>query len=423
MLLASVAAFVTRRPKLLVVAWLVVMGVLALLGRGLEQNVSGGTVFVAGTPAERAHDIAVREFGREDTLVVMLRGPGDELDRQGAALVAKLQAQPRTLVLSPWNSRGSIEGLRPSSDVAALLISADGSEGESAAFLSRVRDLVDADVRAPVRASVAGGPAVVESLRDAVSRASAIGERLAIPVLLVVLLIVCRSLLAAAMPVVIGGFVAAATRGVLDLLANSIAIDSIAIGVAGMIGLSLGVDYSLLMVARFREEFERDGDAERAAYTTVTRTGRAIIPAGCGLVLALMAAFVLLPGSNISSVVLAAASATILSVLSALLFAPAALTLLGAHLNRWSLPRRRESGSVVMAWSRRFSRQPGFVFGLLFVLLLCSVWAFTLQSNVGVASCCRRTIPGARRRKTSNGVLAPAGWRPLKSWWQEVTAR
>jgi putative drug exporter of the RND superfamily len=408
-LLAPVATFVTRHPRLLVVSWLAVMGTLALLGRGLEHKVSAGTVFVAGAPAARAHDIAVREFGREDTLVVMLRGPGEELDRQGAVLVARLQALPQAVVLSPWNSRGSIKGLRPSSDVAAVLISVGDSPGGSAEFLSRTRSVIGAVVKAPVRASVAGGPAVVESLRDAVSRASAVGERLAIPVLLVVLLIVCRSLLAAAMPVLIGGFVAGATRGILDLLAGSVAIDSIAIGIAGMIGLALGVDYSLLIVARFREELELDGNVERAAQATVMRTGRAIVPAGCGLILALLAALVLLPGSYISSVVLAAASATALSVVSALFLAPAALILLGTHLNRWSLPRRRESGVVVMAWSRRLSRQPGFVLGLIFVLLFCSVWAFTLRSNGGVASLLPPNDPGRKAQEEVERGLGP-GW-------------
>src|SRR4051794_13440374 len=249
-LLAPVASFTTRCPRLVVVVWVVVMATLALIGTGLQHRVSGGTVFVAGTPAEEAHQIAVREFGREDTMVVMLRGPRGALDRQGAQLVQKLHALPQTLVISPWSARGAIRGLRPSPRVAALLVSVGGSEAGGNDLVPQVESLIDEEVRPPLRVSVAGGPAIVSSLRDTIDKASAFGERLAIPVLLIVLLIVCRSLLAAAMPVVIGGFVAGATRGILYLLAGNVAIDSIAIGVAGMIGLALGVDYSLLIVAR-----------------------------------------------------------------------------------------------------------------------------------------------------------------------------
>jgi len=407
-LLASIAAVATRRPKLIVVVWVIVMATLALLGRHLEDKVSAGQVYVAGAAAERAHDISVREFGREDALVVMLRGPRAALDRQGTALVRKLQALPQTLVLSPWSARGSIHGLRPSPEVAALLVSVGEAEGDSADLVPRVSELIEDGVTSPVRASVAGGPAVVSSLRDTVAKASAFGERLAIPVLLVILLIVCRSLPAAAMPVVIGGFVAGASRGILNLLAGVVPIDSIGIGVASMIGLALGVDYSLLIVARFREELG-DDDPRDAVRTTVLKTGRAIVPAGCGLILALMAALLLIPGSYVSSVVLAAASATVLSVISALFLAPSALALLGHRVNRWALPRRREGGALVMVWSRRVSRRPALVLALLFVLMLCSVWAFTLRTNVGVASLLPTDDPGRQAQEKIAHVLGP-GW-------------
>jgi RND superfamily putative drug exporter len=410
-LLAPVAGLVTRRPRTLVVIWLLIMSGLALLGNGLDEKVSARTVYVAGGPAERAHEIAVREFGGEDALVLMLRGPAATLDRQGSELVDRLQGLPQTRVLSPWNARGAIDGLRPSPEVAALLISVGESSAPAASgdTVSIVRETVEETVSSPVRVSLAGGPAVVESLRDAIAKAAAFGERLAIPVLLIVLLLVCRSLLAAALPVVIGGFVAGATRGVLDLLAGTVTIDSIALGTAGMLGLALGVDYSLLIVARFREEIERDGDIERAVRTTVMRTGRAILPAGCGLLLALLAALLLIPGSFIGSVALAGISATVLSVLSAMLLAPAALTLLGTHLNRWSLPRRRQSGSLVMGWSHRWSRRPGVVLGMLFVLMLCGAWAFALQTNVGVASLLPPDDPGRQAQEEIERELGP-GW-------------
>ena len=409
LLLAPLASFTTRRPRLVVIGWLVLMAVLGLIGTGLQNKVSGGIVYVAGTPAEEAHKIAIREFGGEDTLVVMLRGPRAEVDRQGSRLVRKLHALPQTLILSPWNTRGAIQGLRPSPRVAALLVSVGGSEAGRNDLVPKVEGLIGEEVRPPLRVDVAGGPAIVSSLRDTVEKASTVGERVAIPVLLIVLLIVCRSVLAAAMPIVIGGLVAGATRGVLYLLAGSVAIDSIAIGIAGMIGLALGVDYSLLIVARFREELQKDPDVERAARTTVLRTGRAILPAGSGLVLALLTAFVLLPGSFIASIVIAATSATLLSVFSALLMAPAALTLLGTNLNRWSLPNRRPGGAFVMTWSRRLSRRPAVVLGTLFALFLCSFWAFALKTNVGVASLLPPQDRGRQAQEAIEHGLGP-GW-------------
>ena len=409
-LLRPVAKLTTRRPRLVVAVWLAIMLGLAMTGGGLDEKLSTKPIYVKGGDAERAHRIAVREFGGEDALVVMLRGPAPAVDRQGRELVERLKEMPQTLPISPWNAKGSITGLRPRPGVAAILVSVgQSSEEASADVVPAVEQRLDETIRSPVRADVAGGPAIVDSLRASIKRAAMNGERLAIPVLLIVLLIVCRSLLAAAMPVVIGGIVVGATRGVLDLLAGTVTIDSVALGTAGMMGLALGVDYSLLVVSRFREEMEENDDVERAVRTTVLTTGRSILPAGCGLVLAMVASVWLIPGTFIASVALAVIASSVLSVLSAILLAPAALMLLGSRLDRWSLPRRRRSGTMTMGWSQRLSRRPGVVLALIFFLMLCGAWSFTLKTDTGRASELPPDDPGRIQQEAIEDELGP-GW-------------
>ena len=79
-------------------------------------------------------------------------------------------------------------------------------------------------------------------------------ELLAAPLLLIVLLLVFRSLVAAAIPLAFGALTVVAGRGVLVLLASVMTIDALSLVVCTMMGLALGVDYSLLIVSRFREE-------------------------------------------------------------------------------------------------------------------------------------------------------------------------
>jgi RND superfamily putative drug exporter len=409
-LLAPVARLTIGHPRLVVAVWLVAMLGLALVGKGLEDEVSTRPIYIDGSAAQRAHEIAVHEFGGEDALIVMLKGPAPALDRQGPELVERLQAIPRTLVISPWSSSGSIEGLRPSPGVAAVLFSVGRpATGVGPDTLPTVRRVVEETLSGPVHASIGGGPAIIDSLLDSAVRAATFGELLALPVLLIVLLFVCRSFLAAAMPVVVGGIVVGATRGIMDLVAGSVTIDSFAIGTAGMLGLALGVDYSLLIVARFRQEMEAHGDVERAVETTVVSTGRSILPAGFGLVLAMLASLALLPAALIGSVAVAVIAATVLSMVSAILLSPAALALLGTRLDRWSLPRRHESGGLVLAWSRRLSRRPGVVLGLIFLLVLSGAWAFTLQTSTGAASLLPPDDPGRLAQEDIEGKLGP-GW-------------
>ncbi len=408
--LGRVADLAVAHPRLIVAVWVLVLGGLSILGKGLEGDVSTRPIYVSGSAAERAHEIARREFGDEEALVVMLRGPGAAVERQGQRLVEGLQALPHTLVISPWSSSGSIEGLRPKPGVAAVLVSiGQSSSAANADIVPTVRAKVREAVSPPLRVNVAGGPAVVDSLRAAVKRATSFGELLAIPVLLLVLLFVCRSPLAAAIPVLVGGLITSATQGVLDLCTGITTIDSIALGISAMFGLGLGIDYSLLVISRFREERERGGDVEAAVRATVLASGRSIFPAGGGLILAMLASLAVLPGSLVISTTLAVVSATLLSVLSAMLLVPAALVLLGARIDRWGLPRRRPAGTLAMGWSRGLSSRPAVVLAIVFALFVCGAFAFALDSGTGSVAQLPRDDPGRRQQENIERQLGP-GW-------------
>ncbi len=407
--LGRVGSLVSRRPRLVVVVWLLVLFALGAGSKGIDDKVSTQPVYDQGSAPELAHRFAVREFGGEDTLVLMLRGPRLEVDRQGRELVDRLQAMPNTLAISPWSSQGSIDGLRPAPGVAAVLVSIGHSGGSSSDTVPRVRRQVDETITAPVTVSVAGGPAIVDSLREAIKDAGTVGELVAVPLLLLILLFVFRSLLPAAMPLLVGGLVVGASKGVMGLLAGFVTVDAIGVAVAGMFGLALGVDYSLLVVSRFREELARNGDVEAAVRTTVETTGRSIIPAGCGLALAMLVSLQVIPGSFVASFTLAVTAATVLSVLTAMFAMPAILMLLGTRLDRWALPRRRQSGSFAAGFSRRLSRRPGFVLGLIFVLMLCAGWAFTLDTNSGSVEQLPPDDPGRIAQEEIEHELGP-GW-------------
>lgn len=385
-ILGRIGWFLTRRARWVIVAWALLTAVLALQGLGLDRKLSVQPIYVDGTLTKQEHEIAQREFGSEEATIVMLRGPSEAVERQGRALAARMEALPRALVITPWTPGAALDGLSPKPGVAAILVRLPQQEGRTPAEVAElIRHEVDLSVRAPVRADVAGGPALIDSLQDAVQTAAKTGELIAIPVLLIVLLLVFRSVLAAAIPVLIGGAVVAATRGVMDLIAGQVHVDSFAAGAVGMMGLALGVDYSLLVVSRFREEMDKGDDVGAAMRATLLAIGRSVIPAATGLVLAMAAASQIVPGDIASSVSIAVIVATVLSALSALLVAPSFLMLFGRHLERWSLPRRRSTDGP----SRRalwIAHRPGVALPAVFVLVLLSGWAFTLDTGFGTTA-------------------------------------
>ncbi len=408
-ILGRVASFVTKRARLVVSIWALLVIALAFQGRGLEKKLAFHELFVDGTPSKRAHEIALREFGSNDSVVVMLRGPSRQVDRQGRRLAEQLNANPRFLVVSPWARGGTIEDLRPAPGVAALLVHFEGAKGDAIPILPpSLQHRVDAGVTAPVHASIAGFPVVVNSIHNAGKEATKLGELIAVPILLLVLMLVFRSVVAALLPLVVGGAVVIATTGLLGILSGIVELDLFAVAVTGMMGLALGVDYSLLVVSRFRER-AKNGDAAEIAEATAIATARSVVPAGSGLCLAMLVSAFLVPGVTTRSVAIAVVIAATLSVLSAICIVPAMLTLLGDNLERWSLPRRRASRVAPVSWMRRLASRPRAVIAITFVLLILSGWAFALSTATTTIALLPPGDPGRQQQEEVEDTLGP-GW-------------
>jgi putative drug exporter of the RND superfamily len=104
-------------------------------------------------------------------------------------------------------------------------------------------------------------------------------ELLALPLTLIALLFVFGSVVAAALPVVMGIMAVAITSGILAVLTLEVDISILALNLTTMLGLGLGIDYSLLIVSRFREELQTDS-IEQTVIRTVDAAGRAVFFSG-----------------------------------------------------------------------------------------------------------------------------------------------
>ena len=128
-----------------------------------------------------------------------------------------------------------------------------------------------------------GYASVSRALQSESLKATERAELIAVPLLLIVLLLVFRSLMAAAIPLAFGALTVFAGRGVLVLLDSVMTIEALSVVVCTMMGLALGVDYSLFIVSRFREELARGASPWEAARTTRRTAGRTTLFAGATL--------------------------------------------------------------------------------------------------------------------------------------------
>jgi RND superfamily putative drug exporter len=341
---------------------LVLLACLLLGAAGLEvkERLSPLSLTVPGTAAEEAGALSDSHFGPSSPFVVLLQGPAGAVDRQGTRLVAALRGEPGATVISPWD-RGPLAALRPHPQRAIVLVDfhvpLERAMRETVPALERT---LEAEVRGPVVATQSGFATVSRALQEESLTATQRAELLAAPLLLLVLLLVFRSLVAAAIPLVFGALTVLAGRGVLSLLAEAMTIDALALVVCTMMGLALGVDYSLLIVSRFREELERDPDPWRAAGATRATAGRTTLFAGTTLIVALVFSAFLQPGSLLLSLATASAVVTVISVLISTLAVPPLLALLGVRINAGGFGRRRKAhgGTSVAAAAGAALRNP-----------------------------------------------------------------
>jgi RND superfamily putative drug exporter len=319
--------------------------VLGAIGLGVEGKLSPTSLEIPGTSSSKANRLLRENFGDSAPFVILLRGPAAALDRQGPDLVRALRRDPTATTLSPWD-RGAVRRLRPSPRRAIVIadfhVGIDEAVDETVPELNRTLEKV---VRPPVRATQTGYATLSRAIQDDSLTATERGELIALPILLVVLLLVFRSPVAAAVPLAFGAVTVISSRGLLAILTNWFAVDAFALVVCTMMGLALGVDYALLMVSRFREELAEGATPVEAARATRHTAGRTTVFAGSTLMLSMLVAFFVVPGSLLGSLAATLLLVVGLSVLVATVAGPAVLTLLGPNVDRWRLGAAPGEGS------------------------------------------------------------------------------
>ncbi len=327
-------------PTWLVLAgWALVVGSLGLLGGGIAARLSPASLLVPGTPSARAHAMLDRQFGNSVPVTVLLQGPARAIDRQGPRLVAALRREGGVQVMSPWDSGGAQRSLRPRPSAALIVAGFQRPESEGMSkVVPTAQRVVDENVRPPLRAQVGGVAAIAAAIQKDALAATQDAELLVAPILVIVLLLVFRSPVAAAVPLLMGAATVFAGRGLLLLSTYVIPINSLAVAIASMMGLALGVDYALLMVSRFRQERDGGADTDAAIATSAHAAGRTIVFAGGTLALAMLTAAFVAPGDLLGSVAAGVVVSALLSVGLAISLLPTLLGALSPYLERWRLP-------------------------------------------------------------------------------------
>ncbi|MEK2479450.1 MMPL family transporter [Streptomyces noursei] len=347
-------AAVTRRAWWFVATPLLLAALIAAVGLTTPATFSHGGFFPSGAESSRAAT-AVRDTigrGTADVLVIY-RNPtltvADPAFRRGVEH-SLATAPPGTVTasLTYWTSDipTMVSTDRHAAIAAVMLAGAD--DNQRARSLHRLRDGLRAD---GFQLAYAGPTPVIEEVVQRSLAQGARSELIAFPVVFLLLLLLFRSLVAALLPVLIGGLSASLTLLGLRMATHTTGISVLALNLVLAVGLALGVDASLLLVARFRAVLDQHGDVPYAVATTVASAGRTVFCSGlamCGIAVG----FLFFPLAMLRSVGLGAVLVIGISTTLAVTLLPALLALLGYRINALRLPWPRRRRPPVDGWAQ-----------------------------------------------------------------------
>src|SRR6266516_40131 len=190
-----------------------------------------------------------------------------------------------------------------------------------------------------VETKVGGNVAVNIAINKQVSTDLERAELITFPILAILLLIVFGSLIAAGLPLLIGGVAIMGAFANLRAMASLTDVSVYAVNVVTMLGLGLAIDYALFIVTRFREELgHENGEVKGAVERTMATAGRTIMFSGLTISASLLG-LLLFPVIALRSIGMGAIAATLVAMLAALTILPALLAVLGRRVNAISIRR------------------------------------------------------------------------------------
>ncbi|MFF2848797.1 MMPL family transporter [Streptomyces sp. NPDC058001] len=371
----------SRRRARLVVALTCLLGSLACwYAVGLTHLLSPGGWTPPAADSVRAEALLASEFHAGPPQLILHATTPDSVDAPevtaaGRDLTRRVAEDQRVAWVNSYWQQG-LPSLRTEDRHSALvLIRLQGGER---ATRDAAGDIIDrfTGTRGPLRVSASGAAAVMDETEKLSEEGMRFAEFVAVPLVLLILLWVLGSVTAALLPVVVGVVAVAATTAVLRLLSTVTEVSLFALNITTALGFGLAVDFSLLLVSRYREELAGGGGADQALRRTLRDAGRTVV-FSAATIAASLSALLLFPLPLLRSLAYGGVTVVCASAAGALTVLPALLILLGERLDRWDVfarlrrPRQAVSSGAWFRLARAVMRRPVLVtVGALALLVL-----------------------------------------------------
>ena len=380
---SGVADVIVRRRRLILAAWVVVSAALVPAARSVESKLSVAAR-IDGSESAIVSDQLARRFHSPFAQSVVLVATGlpspttPDGERALRTLVGALE--PMTGVAGVFSYLDGHESLlvgEPESDGTFVIVGLEGARPDS--LLEKLRTAthgVESEMRRDypqLALRWTGETALNADLRRASAADAQHAELRALPVTLILLLVAFGALAAALLPVAGGLLAIGVALGLSSVVAQVWPLSILLQNVVTMIGLGLGIDYSLLIVGRFRDELRGGRERVPAAVEALRNAGPTIGVSGLAVAIG-FAALATAPVNELRSVAVGGLVVTGVSVLISTTLLPGLLALLGARVDAGRVRLVRRTHPRWDAWSRVVTRHPARVLAVCLLPVCALAW-------------------------------------------------
>ena len=345
-MLHRIAGLALRSPRLILAVAALLAVLTAIFGIPVANHLSSGGFQDPGSESARAARLLSEKFVQSDQqLLITVTDPAGATSGPartvGADIAARLDASPNVLTVStPWTSPPAAAAELISTDGKTGLVVAAMAGGENNAqiYAAALAEQVVGDRGDGVTVRAGGTSMIIKQINQTTQRDLMRMEAIAVPLSFLVLVWVFGGVAAAVLPLVVGLMSILGAMAVLRLITSFSEVSIFALNITSALGLALAIDYTLLILSRYRDEIGSGATPQAALVTTMCTAGRTVLFSAMTVALSLSALLVFpmyflksFAYSGIATVAFAAAAAVIVT--------PAAIVVLGPRLEALDIRR------------------------------------------------------------------------------------
>jgi len=335
----KLGSLIVTRKKFIFTLFIALILAAGAIGSSVFGKLDSGGYSDPKSDSAKVFEYLTDEFKVKDPAVVLVvETKNGIISPEASASATRLESQIKLepgveSTLSFWSSGGAPSLKSSDGNSAFLFIYSKSIEWDEVQNLGkRMQEKYEGNYET-LRVYASGTGVFAHAINTKIADDLKISEAISIPLTFIFLVFVFGSLVASAMPLLVGVSAILGSLLIMYLLTLFTGVSVFALNLITGLGLGLGIDYSLLIVNRFREELHAGKSVEDAVRKTVSTAGKTVFYSGLTIVITL-ASLMLFPLMFLKSFGYAGVTVVIMAVLGSLVALPALLAILGTRINK-----------------------------------------------------------------------------------------